>query len=139
MIIQIGGSRKMVTQNTIKVVQDWLETNVPHFTKKNQWSVNIPDINLIKILWAYMDGKIHARRAKTLECLKKIIKDEWAKIPQNSILELVFQFLKNSLIYYRGTERFWIELLKSIAFIDCFYIIKFYCHCLNLQFAKKKI
>ena len=71
------------SKHTAKVVQDWLETNVSHFTKKNQWSANSSDLNLIENLWAYMDRKVHARRARTLEGLKKIIKDEWAKITAN--------------------------------------------------------
>ncbi len=76
------------------MVQDWLETNVPHFTKKNQWPANSPDLNLIENLWAYMDRKVHARRARTLEGLKKIIKDEWAKISLEVIKNLYHSYPK---------------------------------------------
>jgi len=82
------------SKHTAKVVQDWLETNAPHFTKKNQWSMNSPDLNLIENLWAYMDRKVHAKRAKILKDLKKIIKDEWAKVLLEMIKNLYHSYSK---------------------------------------------
>jgi hypothetical protein len=38
------------SKHTAKVVQDWLETNASHFTKKNQWPANSSDLNLIENL-----------------------------------------------------------------------------------------
>ena len=35
-----------------------------------------------------MDRKAHARRARTLEGLKKVIKDEWKKVSVETIREL---------------------------------------------------
>ena len=76
MEFQIDGFSKMETQSTAKTTQKWLEENVPHFTTKNQWSVNSPDLNLIENLWSILNRKVHARRARILQGLKKVIKDE---------------------------------------------------------------
>ena len=41
-----------------------------------------------------MDRKVHARRAKTLKGLKKIIKNEWAKVSLEMIKNLYHSYPK---------------------------------------------
>jgi hypothetical protein len=76
------------SKHTVKVTQTWLKDHVPHFTTKTQWPANSPDLNLIENLWAHMNRKVHARRARTLEGLKKVIKDEWKKVSVETIRKL---------------------------------------------------
>lgn len=76
------------SKHTAKATQKWLQENVPHFTTKDQWPANSPDLNLIENLWSILDRKVHARRARTLQGLKKVIKDEWKKLSLETIQNL---------------------------------------------------
>lgn len=66
------------SKHTAAIVQSWLNENVPHFTSKDQWPANSPDLNLIENVWKLMDDAVKARRPTTINGLKQIIKDEWS-------------------------------------------------------------
>ncbi len=69
-----------------KKTQKFLMDNKIPFLTPNQWLPNSPDAAPLDFFfWGYLKGRINQRNPKTLEGLKKIIKDEVKKVPQTMI------------------------------------------------------
>ena len=61
-----------------------------YFIKKNQWPANSSDLSFIETLWSYMNKKVHDKRARILEGLKKVIQNEWKNSARNDQKHLQF-------------------------------------------------
>lgn len=53
------------------------------------WPANSPDLNPIEHIWYYIKKRVWYRHPRTLKDLQEAIREEWASIPQEYILELV--------------------------------------------------
>jgi transposase len=51
--------------------------------------------------------------------------------PELNPCELVFSIMKHHLRYWRGTERFWLEIIIAAASLTYEQVFSFYSHCLN--------
>ena len=61
-----------------KVVEAWKkEQNVSTL----YWPPNSPDLNPMENLWAIWNREVQKRQPTTKEALKKVVREEWAKIP----------------------------------------------------------
>lgn len=68
----------------------WLEENVPSFLSPTEWPANSPDLNPMEHIWARMAIAVDQKSPKNLEALKKVVREEWARLDPN--------FLKNCVL-----------------------------------------
>ena len=72
-------------KHTALDVKFWILYNTKHLPTPCQ----SPDINSIENLWAYLDGKVREHNISSKACLKKILEEEWYKIPPEKCRSLV--------------------------------------------------
>ena len=77
------------TCHTAVTTQRWLEENVPEFVPKESWPPNSPDLNPIERIWAILAEKLSERRPRTITGFKKIIREEWMKLPLRTFRALI--------------------------------------------------
>lgn len=66
--------------------QEWLKNHVPNFISSTQWLSNSPDANPMDFsIWSILESKVRIKKYASMDALKKAIKSEWAKIPQDHI------------------------------------------------------
>ena len=75
--------------HTAKDVQKWLKTNKIKILKN--WPSQSPDLNPIEHLWHELETRIRNRpnNLKNLKELEAALKEEWNKIPQNVLMNLI--------------------------------------------------
>jgi transposase len=76
-------------KHTSKLATAWLRNNVASFIPKEHWAPNSPDANVIEPLWAHVQDRVYARSPRTMDGLKRIIREEWSAIKPELIHELV--------------------------------------------------
>lgn len=54
-----------------------------------EWPAQSPDLNPIENLWCDLKRRVHARKPASLKELETFAKEEWAKIPQETCVNLV--------------------------------------------------
>ena len=77
--------------HTSKKSEAWLEKNLPshwHFTPKDAWPANSPDLSIIENVWAILQDRVIEREAFTEEKLVKVLEEEWWALPQDTIRKL---------------------------------------------------
>jgi transposase len=70
------GDRK----HTSKLARDWLDTHIPSYIPKEHWPPNSPDLNIIEPLWTIVQDRVYSRDPRTMDGLKRIIREEWMAI-----------------------------------------------------------
>ena len=69
----------------------WLEDNVPcHITSgpSGDWPGNLPDLDWIEKMWAWMDDKLEENSPQTIASLKRRLKKIWKDMPQNMFYKM---------------------------------------------------
>ena len=56
-----------------------------------------------------------------------------AYFPELNPCELVFSIMKHHLRYWRGSDRFWLEIINTASTITYEQMACFYEHCLNVE------
>lgn len=64
-------------KHTAKVTQQWLELNTPHFTAKDHWPPNSPDLNIIENVWSVMWEELKKCRISNKTSLKRHLRRIW--------------------------------------------------------------
>ncbi|CAB4483195.1 unnamed protein product [Rhizophagus irregularis] len=77
-----------VSRSTVssRVAKEFLKNNVPEVM---DWPSNSPDLNPIENLWAIVKRNTELRRPKNLNELDVFLHEEWVKIPNNLLINLV--------------------------------------------------
>ena len=83
-----------------RIVDDYLRANN---VNRMNWPAMSPDLSCIEYVWDVLGRAVSARldRKSTLQDLRRFLREEWARIPQQTIRKLVF-FSKNRV---RGCRR----------------------------------
>ena len=76
-------------KHTSRLAQDWLTENVPNFIPPEDWPANSPDQNIMEALWAILQDRVYAREPRTVDALKRIIREEWENISLAELRRLV--------------------------------------------------
>jgi hypothetical protein len=88
------GGRWMLQQDndpkhTSNKVVRWLEANVPSYIPKEHWPPLSPDANIIEAVWSTVQDRVYAREPRTLDKLKRVIREEWNNIKIEYLQNLV--------------------------------------------------
>ena len=72
-----------------RIVDDFLRAN--SFNRMN-WPAMSPDLSCVEHAWDVLGRAVSARldRNSTLQDLRRFLREEWARIPQQTIQKLVF-------------------------------------------------
>lgn len=73
-------------KHTSRIAKEFLDNNVPEVM---DWPSNSPDLNPIENLWAIVKRNVELRRPKNLSELELFLGEEWEKIPNNLLINLV--------------------------------------------------
>lgn len=73
-------------KHTSRVAKGFLQENVPTVM---DWPSNSPDLNPIENLWAIVKRNVEIRRPGGIGQLERYMKEEWAKISEDAIKNLV--------------------------------------------------
>ena len=73
--------------HTAKIVQKYLEKSA--LTPISSWPSHSPDLNWQENVWEMLEQGVRKRRPINLDGLKKVVKDEWGKIPLDSIRKCI--------------------------------------------------
>jgi transposase len=84
-MLQQDGDPKHTSKKSIK----WLEDNVPSFIPKEHWPANSPDLNPIEHIWQLLKNQVYGREPRTIDALKRIIREEWNKLDFQLLHKLV--------------------------------------------------
>ena len=86
-----------------KVTLDFLRENKIDYLKPQEWLTNSPDAAPCDyFLWGYLRSQLKHRRAKTINGLKKDIKDEIEKIPLDMIQRALSEWPKRVYAIYKA-------------------------------------
>ncbi|KAI6658755.1 hypothetical protein LOD99_15078 [Oopsacas minuta] len=70
--------------HTSNVTQTWLQSNIPCFIEKEQWPPYSPDLNPMDYsVWSILESRVCAKSHKSIDSLKRKLREEWEKIPQD--------------------------------------------------------
>ena len=73
-------------KHTSRIAKEFLNNNVPEVM---DWPSNSPDLNPIENLWAIIKRDVELRRPKNLSELEQFLGEEWEKIPNSLLSNLV--------------------------------------------------
>lgn len=73
-------------KHTSKSTKSWMEKKK---YKLLDWPSQSPDLNPIEMLWGDLKRRVHTRRPKNLDQLRKYCQEEWKKIPVERCKRLV--------------------------------------------------
>ena len=73
-------------KHTSRLAKNFLQENVPVVM---DWPSNSPDLNPIENLWALVKRNVEKRKPKNLDDLGEFMVEEWEKIPDEIINNLV--------------------------------------------------
>lgn len=91
---RIFGTRRWTFQqdgdpkHTSAKAQTWLRQNVPRFISKVHWPSSSPDQNIVENVWGILNDRVYAREPRTVDALKRIIREEWEAIPLKTLQSL---------------------------------------------------
>lgn len=91
-----------------KIVQTWLNANLPNFIRKEDWPATSPDLNVMDyFVWSYMEQNLGNVAGLHLDGFKQRLIKIWNEIPQEHIRAACESFPKRlrSCIVQKG-ERF---------------------------------
>jgi transposase len=77
------------TKHTSKLARNWMDANIPSYIPKEHWPPNSPDLNIVEPLWAHVQNRVYARNPRTMDGLKRIIREEWMAIDPELLHRLV--------------------------------------------------
>ena len=66
------------------------------------WPAYSPDLNPIENLWGYLSSKVFARNPSSVDQLKQFCIEEWEKIPQQLIADLVYSMRRRAFLCIKG-------------------------------------
>jgi len=73
-------------KHTSRIAKEFLDDNVPAVM---DWPSNSPDLNPIENLWAIVKRSVELRRPKNLSELEVFLGEEWGKISNSLLINLV--------------------------------------------------
>lgn len=76
-----------------RAANNWLEGHVPRYITSGpggEWPGCSPDLNPIENLWSIMTSDVYAKDSKTVEALKRRIKNAWQRIEPETLRKLAF-------------------------------------------------
>jgi transposase len=76
-------------KHTSRLVQQWIQDNVPRQIPRTDWPANSPDLNVIEHVWAHLQARVYGREPRTLEGLHRILLEEWEATPIEFLQNLV--------------------------------------------------
>ena len=80
--------------HTANVTQDWLRQNCPDFINKQEWPARSPDLNPLDYgIWGMLEGRVNSQSHHSLAHLKTCIQREWNKIPRETIVKTVADWI----------------------------------------------
>ena len=89
--------------HTSRIATDYISENFTNLLDK--WPANSPDLSPIEVLWAILKEKLHERKHKTLDQLKKHLVFLWNRIPIGLCKKLVAKFDKKVHLVKDSGER----------------------------------
>ena len=82
-----------VPSHTANKTQDWCESHFPAIWRKKLWPLSSPDLNPLDFcVWSILEKEDCTSTHDNTEALKKFLKQEWAKIPQETFCATVKSF-----------------------------------------------
>ena len=76
--------------HTSNASQTWLRKNIPQFIKKDEWPPYSPDLNPMDYsVWSILESRVCTKSHKSIDSLKRKLKEEWEKIPQEVLRAIV--------------------------------------------------
>lgn len=90
-------------KHTSRLAKEFLQENVPEVI---DWPSNSPDLNPIENLWSIVKHNIEKRLPQNIDELKQFMIEEWEKIPESFLVNLVQSMKKRcQLVIERNGER----------------------------------
>jgi inhibitor of nuclear factor kappa-B kinase subunit alpha len=77
------------TSHTARATQVFLASECPEFLDKKTWPARSPDLNPMDNLWAFMQEAVRARRPRSQAGFRKVVLQEWDKVPDMTIENLI--------------------------------------------------
>jgi len=69
-----------------KIVQQWCRANPPDFIQSSEWPPSSPDLNpLDYAIWGILEAKVNAIQHRSLESVKKTLRNELSKLPMATV------------------------------------------------------
>jgi transposase len=73
-------------KHTSHVTKEFFKNNIPTVI---DWPFNSPDLNPIENLWAILKRNVEMWQPKNIGKLERFMKEEWIKISQNIVIDLI--------------------------------------------------
>jgi inhibitor of nuclear factor kappa-B kinase subunit alpha len=69
-----------------KIVQDWCRAEIPDFIQSSEWPPSSPDLNPLDYsIWGILKAKVNAIQHRSVDSLKKTLRNEWTKLPMSTV------------------------------------------------------
>jgi hypothetical protein len=75
------------------IVQCWIEAEIPHFIRHNEWPPNSPDLNPMDFfVWGKLHQQVSSKSYTSVDSLKREITKCWNEQPQEEVCAAVDSF-----------------------------------------------